>query len=97
MTAAIITSTKCNPHMTIIYAFSGVFAGGIPTNLPLVFRESFPNDYDSSLGIANIGRGIAAVAFGASFGQYVLYCISQSDLERIFLQLKYSTIISPFL
>ena len=46
---------------------SGLCTGGIPTNLPLVFRESFPNHYDSSLGIANVGRGLAAIAFGASF------------------------------
>ena len=70
------------PHVTtyegllVCMVLSGLCTGGIPTNLPLVFRESFPTHYDSSLGIANVGRGMAAIVFGALFRkQHILVII----------------------
>jgi len=45
----------------IIY---GIFAGGMPGNGPLVYSEDFKKDLPSAMGIASIGRGLAAFTMG---------------------------------
>jgi hypothetical protein len=42
----------------------GIFAGGIPGNGPMVYAESFKEDLASAMGLASIGRALAALSMG---------------------------------
>lgn len=42
----------------------GIFAGGIPGNGPMVYAESFQDELASSMGLASIGRALAALSLG---------------------------------
>ena len=42
----------------------GIFAGGMPGNGPLVYSEDFQKDLPSAMGIASIGRALAALSMG---------------------------------
>lgn len=42
----------------------GIFAGGIPGNGPMVYSESFREDLPSAMGLASIGRALAALSMG---------------------------------
>ena len=43
---------------------TGIFAGGMPGNGPLVYSEDFQKDLPSAMGIASIGRALAALSMG---------------------------------
>jgi len=46
----------------------GIFAGGMPGNGPLVYSEDFQKDLPSAMGIASIGRALAALSMGPVSG-----------------------------
>ena len=53
----------------------GIFAGGMPGNGPLVYSEDFQKDLPSAMGIASIGRALAALSMGPVSGMSVLMLI----------------------
>jgi MFS family permease len=66
--------------MTLVTNFSGllaccivygIFASGIPGNGPLVYTESF-QDVASAMGLASIGRSLAAFSMGPLIGNFFL-------------------------
>ena len=42
----------------------GIFAGSVPGNGPLVYSEDFQKDLPSAMGLASIGRAVAALSLG---------------------------------
>ena len=62
----------------------GIFAGGMPGNGPLVYSEDFQKDLPSAMGIASIGRALAALSMGPVSSMSLLMLIY--DFKR-FLQL----------
>jgi hypothetical protein len=47
--------------VSILY---GIFAGGMPGNGPLVYKEAFKDDFVSAMGLSSIGRALAALSTG---------------------------------
>lgn len=45
----------------VIYA---IFAGSVPGNGPMVYSEDFKDDLASAMGLASIGRALAALSMG---------------------------------
>ena len=56
----------CTNYASLIAAcvVYGIFAGGVPGNGPLVYSEDFKKDFPSAMGLASIGRGMAALSMG---------------------------------
>ena len=68
------------PEVNICYIIGcviyGIFAGGMPGNGPLVYSEDFQKDLPSAMGIASIGRALAALSMGPVSGMSILMLIS---------------------
>ena len=50
--------------LTVGCVIYGIFAGGLPGNGPMVYSEDFADDLPSAMGIASIGRALAALSMG---------------------------------
>ncbi len=64
----------------------GIFAGGIPSNGPMVYSESFKEDLESAMGLASIGRALAALSLGPLASNFIQIRVAVNNCDFQILQ-----------